>query len=575
MHKLNELVITWFGGEPMLCYDEILGAGRKHTVVSIILFAIIGVLFVSLIIRLSEYFQTIIYQRAILRLNKITMNKFDSLSISFYDNPLSFDIMTRALSYADGGNAHMFNFLLSLISSTITLVSVVYIITKLSVIVLIIMSLGFIISFLLSNYIKKLYHEYNITRTRNNRRINYIKSQFGSKHEVMNIKSYNSIGYFINLFEKFKKIDIDLIKNYTKKNICLNQIIQTCQSGVRIGILIFLSFRLLNQEITVGDFTMFLAASDRFRNSVTSVLDSFSNLYKEILESQNYFDFMDNANKMEKMNSIYDINVKERKCVEFQNVSFRYHGQEEYALKNISFKVEKGEKVAIVGYNGAGKTTMVNLLQGLYETTSGNILIDGKNIKECRSRQVIDMSAVMFQNHREYALTIAENILMRKVEPEDEEKVWSVLNYVGLFEKVKKLPKGIYTELTRTFADDGVDFSGGERQRLALARVLTKDSGIIILDEPSSNLDPIAEHELYNLLLKTAKDKTVFLISHRMTMAADADRIFVMNKGELVEQGTHDELMYRKGLYYHMYTVQSSKYIHNGNCDKKEEKCIV
>ncbi|AEY65186.1 ABC transporter ATP-binding protein [Clostridium sp. BNL1100] len=253
--------------------------------------------------------------------------------------------------------------------------------------------------------------------------------------------------------------------------------------------------------------------------------------------------------------------------IEFRNVSFSYK-DDKYALKNLNFCISGNSVVAVVGHNGAGKSTIIKLLFRLYDPTSGEILVNGRNIKEYNLRAYRQLFAAAFQDYKVLALSVKDNVLMgHKVENEDE-AVIEALKKAGVYEKVETLPKGINTILTKEFDEDGAVLSGGQYQKIVVARAFVQNTPIKVFDEPSSALDPIAEYDLYKSIMRESKDKTMIFISHRLSSVRNADRVFMFEHGELIEQGTHDELMKLDGSYADMYTKQAMNYL---AVDKIEE----
>ncbi len=246
--------------------------------------------------------------------------------------------------------------------------------------------------------------------------------------------------------------------------------------------------------------------------------------------------------------------------IECRNVSFGYQ-KDKLILKQINLTLRPKEKVALVGYNGAGKTTLIKLLLRLYDPTDGVILLNGNDIREYDVNEYRRYIGVVFQDFQLFAATVSENIVMDKMRKEYEPSVLASVRKSGFHEKLKTLPKGIAQEQTREFCEDGVELSGGERQKLAVARAFYKNAGVVFLDEPSSSLDPLAEYQLNEAMKEVAKEKTVLLISHRLSTTRNADIIYVMEQGEVVEQGTHEELAAGEGVYARMWSVQANRYL--------------
>ena len=242
-----------------------------------------------------------------------------------------------------------------------------------------------------------------------------------------------------------------------------------------------------------------------------------------------------------------------------ENVAFSYT-DEKTVLKNISFEIRKGEKIAIVGENGSGKSTLVKLLLGLYDVSRGELLWNGKNIKVYDPAAYRKNFAVVLQDFKIFGVSTAENILERRAARGEERKVRDILKYVGMDRRVDRLSEGMHTVLMREFDPNGEGLSGGEKQKLAIARMIARDAPVVILDEPSSALDPIAEQEVFQSMFQACKDKTVLFITHRMSIAKQADQIIVLHRGQIAEEGKHEELLERKGVYSAMFMAQKEQY---------------
>ena len=247
--------------------------------------------------------------------------------------------------------------------------------------------------------------------------------------------------------------------------------------------------------------------------------------------------------------------------MELDGVSFAYDQRTGGLLRDISLHIAPGEKIALVGYNGAGKTTLVKLLMRLYDVDAGRILADGRDIRTYDVQKYRDSIGTVFQDFQIFAGSVMENVLLDVADGCSEDGIKEALADSGLMERVERMEKGIDTPLTTEFMEDGMDLSGGESQKLAIARVFYRKAGLMILDEPSSALDPIAEYQLNHAMLSATKDKTVIFISHRLSTTRLADRIIMLEQGRIVEQGSHSELLERDGKYAQMWRVQAGAYI--------------
>lgn len=249
------------------------------------------------------------------------------------------------------------------------------------------------------------------------------------------------------------------------------------------------------------------------------------------------------------------------KEIELKQVSFAYGDKPDMLLKDIDLHMKPGEKIALVGYNGAGKTTLVKLLMRLYDVKSGEILADGTDIRKYDVKQYRNTIGTVFQDFQIFGGNVRENVILNVEEYGDETRIRQALTDSGLISRINKLPAGLDTQLTNEFSKEGMNLSGGESQKLAIARVFYKDASLMILDEPSSALDPIAEYQLNHAMMEATKDKTVIFISHRLSTTRLADRIIMLENGRIVEQGKHEELLKQNGKYAQMWKVQAGAYI--------------
>lgn len=256
---------------------------------------------------------------------------------------------------------------------------------------------------------------------------------------------------------------------------------------------------------------------------------------------------------------ITDINLDQFEF-KFENVSFKYPGHENYVLKNVNLTINDGTKLAVVGVNGAGKTTFIKLIMKLYEPNEGRILLNGVDIKEYNREEYFKIFSPVFQNVECFAMPIYQNISFAEEENTDMDKVNAVLEQSGLKAKIDSYEKGIHTNLLKIFDKEGIDLSGGEKQRLAMARALYKGGRVVILDEPTAALDALAEDKMYREFEKMIQGKTAVFISHRLGSTRFCDKIAMFEDGTVVEEGTHDELMAKNGKYAYMFQIQSQYY---------------
>ena len=331
---------------------------------------------------------------------------------------------------------------------------------------------------------------------------------------------------------------------------------------IKAGVYAALYIAVLRKNMSVGNFTMFLAFALAFSRGLINFLQRVGDLRKASLETDDFRSFIE----LEIGNDDADcIPVPEADHyeIEFKNVSYRYLKAENDALSHLNLTIRPGEKLAVVGLNGAGKTTMIKLLLRLYDPTEGQITLNGIDIKKFKRSDYYRLFAPVFQNVEIFAFLMSENIAMKSADELDRAKATESACEAGLEEKLASLAKGIDTPLTKIVEDDGVDLSGGEKQKLALARALYKGAKIVVLDEPTSALDAIAEQELYERFDGMIGDKSAVYISHRLASTRFCDRIAMFEDGRLVEFGSHDELMEKNGKYAAMFNVQAQYYREN------------
>ncbi len=325
--------------------------------------------------------------------------------------------------------------------------------------------------------------------------------------------------------------------------------------------------RVLDGQMDVATFTLYLGLIASFSNWIYSLASNFSEIKKSSHELNDFFDFINLPDRnsspvVESVENTDDVKIiEEAPEIEFRNVEFTYDGAEKPTLKNLNFTIRAGEKIALVGNNGAGKTTIVKMLTGLYKQTGGDILVNGKTIDEIGLKNYQDAISVLFQDTSPLAFSIEENVSSTEIENTDNSKVWDSLKKAGLDKKVNELKNKEKTYITQNLDDEGVLLSGGETQKLLLAKAIYKNGSFLILDEPTSALDPLAESKIYEEYNEMAGGKTAVFISHRLASTKFCDKIMFLENGQIAESGTHDELMKKGGKYKEIFDIQSQYYV--------------
>ncbi|MBQ4050283.1 MAG: ABC transporter ATP-binding protein [Oscillospiraceae bacterium] len=318
----------------------------------------------------------------------------------------------------------------------------------------------------------------------------------------------------------------------------------------------YLVYEVMRGAVSIGSFAMYVSAVTAFGSALSAIMDSLA----EIRAYDFYYDKLDEYISVPKtLRSGSKQPGKGPHTIEFRHVSYRYPGSESYALRDVNITLTPGQKLLIVGENGAGKSTFVKLLTRLYDPTEGQILLDGTDIRTLDYDSYMEAFSAAFQDYRLFSLSLKENVALAR--PMDEEKAEYLLRQVGFGDKLDSLPKGMDTAVTKIFDKEGIEPSGGEGQKIAIARALYKDAPVIVLDEPTAALDPRAEYELYHNFSRLTGDKTAVYISHRMAGAKFCDTVAVFENGSITEYGSHAELMERGGKYAELYGMQAAFYI--------------
>ncbi|MFR1518476.1 MAG: ABC transporter ATP-binding protein [Clostridia bacterium] len=390
------------------------------------------------------------------------------------------------------------------------------------------------------------------------RKIHYIQNKAGSFDAAKDICLYKMQGWFNALFESLLRKRIFWSKKIEKRTFMIQLFsagMAFVRDGAAYGVLIYMT---LHKNLTAADFVFYFGIITQYSNWLLGLIGSYNTLQFTslgICDLREFLELKDRSNRGDGVSV-----PKESPEISFENVFYKYSHSENDTLKNINFKIHKGEKIALVGENGAGKTTLVKLLCGLYRPTQGTIKIDGRNITEYNRDEYYTLISVVFQDIYLMPISIAKNIALCKEEKIDHELLENVIRLSGLSNKIQSLPQKENTLLLKSIYEEATDFSGGEKQKLALARALYKQGKIIILDEPTAALDPIAENELYQQYNELTRDMTSLFISHRLSSTRFCDRIFFLNNGEIIEEGTHDELIALNGKYAELFRLQSYYY---------------
>ena len=402
-------------------------------------------------------------------------------------------------------------------------------------------------------------------RSKDRRQMMYYSDLMVNKDMVKEIRMYDLADQFIdkynNVFARYYAGVRSLIVRESVWQILLTLIssVANCVFFAIIAIKVF------EGTIQIGDYSLYTGALTSIATAVSGLITVSATVYEGTLFIDNLISFMKEKPTVVSVNETpAPVAYGAPHTIEFVDVSFAYPGSDRLVLENINLKFRPGETVVLVGLNGAGKTTFIKLLTRLYDPTKGKILLDGKDLREYDPSELYRMFGIIFQDFGKYAVSVSENISFGDIHRDaNEDEIRRAAEDANASEFISKLPGGYDTPLMRYFEPDGIELSIGQWQKLSIARAFYSKSDILILDEPTASLDPIAEQEIFNQFDELRKDKTTIFVSHRLSSATIATKIVVLEYGRLIEEGTHKELMDKKGRYYELFSTQARRYLEN------------
>ena len=507
-----------------------------------------------------EFYWNMERERLYYGLNKKLYDKARSLDLESYDNPEFYNNFILTIESSSGNIQNLLGLVRMYVGHIISLITVSSVLFTIDPWCLVIILVVICVFLPISKRVGTLMMERRVENAKYHRRSDYFQRVFYLQDYAKEVRMNNISPLLIDRYNDAADDVINNQKKYWDKISALNC---TQKVGVQgLGFMFILPLYLgycvlIKGDLSAGDFVATFngahAVAMSFQFLTIWALARFSEQAKMI---DKYREFLGADFKIK--NGGEEVKKTEPKEIQIKNLSFTYPNNDKPTLEDINLTIKPYEKIALVGYNGAGKTTLTNLLLRLYDATEGEILIDGENIKNATADSHRDRFAAVFQDFQIFSCSLGENVAL-DVNP-DEGRVWDALKHSGFN---KELKNGINTELLREFDDEGVMFSGGEAQKTAIARAFYKDCPYVILDEPSANLDPVAEYNLNQAMIEAADKKTVIFISHRLSTTVNADRIYVMENGRIIESGSHAELMELNGTYAYMFNLQAEKYKEN------------
>jgi ABC-type multidrug transport system fused ATPase/permease subunit len=550
---------------PKLLIDELTGSKDVNTIIMYLAFIIANVVGMQLITNTINRYIAVKREKVSLYMRRAMSKKIMNISYSYLEDPYYLDLKERAVFAISNQNAieQMIMAVADVLNSVLTLAGLVAIMATLGPVLIIALAVALLLVLAFYGIISKtmIWFQSNIVPI--NRRFGYYFNLSMGKASQKEIRLYN-----------MEPMITDTILN-VNKNICGNMKAMSVRVGISLGLMnavtvlmaafayVYVGIRTVSDRfgkiLSLGDLTMYVTSAISVASSVGKTGQDVVQMFQVVAFLKPYLEFMEIPEEVKEKNR--EKFTGEIETIEFKDVTFTYPKAEKPVLRNISFKVNKGQKISVVGLNGAGKSTLVKLICRMFKVDSGEILVNGKNILDYEYNSYMAKISAVFQDYSIFNFSIRENISCVP-EGDDVDKINRLIDEVGLKEKVSELPKGIESRFGKEYDEEGIEMSGGQAQKIAIARAIyKKDAGMVILDEPASALDPIAEAEIYEKFNSLVEDKTAFYISHRMSSSRFCDKILIIDGGTVTDFDTHDNLMKKTdSLYYKLFTSQAENY---------------
>ena len=522
----------------------------------LILYIILGMLNIA-INKIYAYFLYKYQEYLYLNLNQMILNKTKDFELSDYENPQIYDLIQRAEQNIGIRPFSMVNSFLVIMKSILTLL------TSISILLLWHWWLIFpfiVLSIIAIKYFAKIgnqEYEMIFNRTNYERKSWYIAHLLTKDTFVKEVKMLDLSDYLLNKFYSLRS-------QFYKENIRMNKIktlfsffYNLSNFSISAGIVVLAAIESYLNHILVGNLMTYINVVSKIENSIENIVNSIFAFYQDSLYLENINNYLNYYHNYE-INDYIDFNEKIEK-IEFINVSYKYPGQKEYALKNINLILKRDEITVLVGENGSGKTTLIKLLNGLYDNYEGEILFNNVNIRIINKKSIRNKISTLFQDYNQYQFTVKENIGFGNINKiNSNESIYEAAQMANADKFINKL-KNKYNQQLGTWFKEGIQLSGGQWQKIAIARLYMNGGDVYVLDEPTASLDPKSEYEFFSQLKKNKNDKVSLFITHRFINANVSDKIIVMDKGRIVERGNHNDLIRIDGIYKKMYDFQCRK----------------
>lgn len=549
---------------PKYIIDELLGQRQVNLIFTYIALLILLNLATQMTMEfINTVFMNVHTDRLQNRFAFLMGEKIMEMDYGLLETPKTHDMRSRADRVHNGSVKSVLGAISTILSSCVTVTSIIFIIGTLSLAVVLLVMCVVCITAAAEMKTRRKYYDMHVQLVPTNRRLSYLMRLINDFANGKEIRLFGLSSWLRKKNEDYYRVVERTFTSILSRIYGVNAFIVAMRLTQEAFVYGYLAIGVIRDMISLGDFTMYLNAVRTFSGSLASAMSAFIDISQNCLYIEDFRDFMNipNVVAVKRKDGRSPRELQEPYYIEFENVSFKYPGSDTYALRNITVQIESGQKVSVVGQNGAGKTTLVKLLTRLYDPSEGRILLNGVDIREFDYAEYLALFSVVFQDYKIFAFSLRENITLADSDNPDEELLTDSVNKSGLLETINRLPKGMDTSIYKIFDDKGIELSGGEQQKLVLARALYKNAPIVILDEPTSSLDPLAEYDLYRRFNDLIYNRTAIYISHRLSSSRFSDLILVLREGELVERGSHQQLLRENGLYSDMFRLQAQYYV--------------
>jgi len=511
-------------------------------------------------IRTQGFVSKLLWIKLPMVLSQMVMAKISTLDMEYFENSKFRDLLEKTRESYNARPQQLLEQIFYCLQGVIQVTIAFVAIAKLNLFLVIVVSAVAIPEFINQTQRSKFAWGLWAQNAPLRKRYNYLQHVLQSPREVKEVRIFGLARRFLDevrgLHQKFHKENVEL----AKQNYLFNLIFNGLSTAVFVGVEIYVITEALARRVTVGDINFYTGVVSNFQNGLGGLFRNISGIFEHNLYVRNIFEIMDLEPIIKNPSNPIKLDVLRAPKIEFKDVDFKYPESSKYILKNFSITIDPGDKVAFVGENGAGKSTIIKLLARFYDVDKGSILVNGVDIRELNLDEWYQCLGVLFQDFNRYDHTVRENIEFGKVYDEvGLEDVVKAATLAGAHPMIQKMEKGYDQMLGRTF-EEGIEPSGGQWQKIALSRAFLRSAPILVLDEPTAAIDAKAESEIFNRVERLSKDKTVIIISHRFSTVRNADKIYVIDNGKVVESGSHKELMGQSGQYATLFNLQAKGY---------------